>query len=234
MIQTSFFPQPEKDIMNRGSPGRRHFSLFYKTRYIHPKTGEVLKGSAYLDGKKRKTGRTEYFYNNKWVKPIDVPENRERRRIRESTLNFFMSRFKMSMVYTNKKWIKRNREIIGVNEFTDKWNCCDKIRAHFDEQVAKYGYKCPITHIDFTTIKKNKKIEKFEGVPRIISNISIDRLLNHINYTKKNVLFTSQGWNVARLNFSLPEIEQLFPVEFVDRYKKILIERFPDQACKDV
>ena len=121
---------------------------------------------------------------------------------------------------------RQNRKLLGVNEFDEGWNCSDKISAHFQNQVEKYGYKCPITHIDFTTIRKNGRLGS--GKEKIISNISADRLFDHINYTKQNVLFTSLGWNIARMNFSLEDIRQLFPIEFGERYKKIVRERFPN------
>ena len=128
------------------------------------------------------------------------------------------------MKTTNKKW-KKDREILGVNEFEDKWGCANKLRAHFDEQVKKYGHMCPITYMDFTTIRKQ---EKKRSHKYIITNLSADRLFDHINYTKQNVLFTSLGWNVARQNFSLEDIKKLFPSKFIERYEEILRERFPD------
>ena len=221
MIQTSFFPELQNDNLSK-TP----FSSLYKIRYVHLKTGLVLKRSSYFDGEKNKRGRAQYFYNNEWVFEDVIPEGRERRRLRESTVEFFMRKLKTHIKGTNKYWKSQNRKILGVNEFEDRWNCCDKISAHFHKQVEKYGYKCPITHIDFTTIRKNGRLGP--GKERIISNISPDRLFDHINYTKQNVLFTSQGWNVARMNFSLEDIGQLFPTEFGERYKKIVRERFPD------
>ena len=35
-------------------------------------------------------------------------------------------------------------------------------------------------------------------------------------------------WNLARSNFSLEDIEKLFPGEYIDRYKKIVTKRFPN------
>ena len=71
---------------------------------------------------------------------------------------------------------------------------------------------------------------------RIISNISADRLLDLMNYTQQNVLFTSVGWNLARQNFYLKDIKKLFPGEFAGRYEKIVRERFPniDEGSADV
>ena len=71
-------------------------------------------------------------------------------------------------------------------------------------------------------------MEKNPHQRHIVSNISADRLLDPINYTKQNVLFTSVGWNLARQNFYLKDIKKLFPGEFAERYEKIVRERFPN------
>ena len=230
MIQTSFFPQLEKvertrrDILKEIT-GKERFCDLYPIRYVHPKTGIVCSKSHYLEGGRRKTGRAQFFINNEWVYKEKIPEERESRRLRESTLSFFMRKVKEAMKTTNKNWKKENREVLGVNEFEDKWNCANKLRVHFDEQVKKYGYMCPITHINFTTVRRQERKRTHK---RIITNVSADRLFDHINYTKQNVLFTSLGWNLARLNFSLEDIEKLFPGEYIERYKKIVLERFPN------
>ena len=223
MIQASLFPQLEKPFPRLGK------SLLYKIRYVHIKTGLVLKESSYLEGGKRIAGRAQYLYNSEWVYKEELPIERQNRRLRESSLKFFMLKFKQSMKSVNTVWRKKGRKPLGVNEFEDKWNCADKVKEQFSKQVEKYGYKCPITHIDFTTIRKQ---ERKHRTRHIISNISADRLVDHINYTKQNVLFTSVGWNIARQNFSLEDMEKLFPSEFAERYKKIMIERFPN--TKDV
>jgi len=219
MIQTSLFPQLEKSFPQLEK------SLLYKIRYVHLKTGLVLKGSFYLEGGKKIGGRAQYLYNSEWVYKEELPVERQNRRLRESSLKFFMLKLKESMKSMNTRWKKAGRKPLGVNEFEDKWNCADKVNEQFSKQVEKYGYKCPITHIDFTTIRKQ---EKKRRTTHIISNISADRLLDRINYTKQNVLFTSVGWNIARQNFSLKDIEKLFPSEFAGRYGKIVRERFPN------
>ena len=223
MIQASLFPQLQKPFPQLDK------SLLYKIRYVHIKTGLVLKESSYLENGKRIKGRAQYLYNSEWVYKEELPVERQNRSARESSLKFFMLKFKQSMKSVNTVWRKKGRKPLGVNEFEDKWNCADKVKEQFSKQVEKYGYKCPITHIDFTTIRKQ---ERKHRTRHIISNISADRLVDHINYTKQNVLFTSVGWNIARQNFSLEDMEKLFPSEFAERYKKIMIERFPN--TKDV
>ena len=222
----------------RALNAKRPITALYKVRYVHPKTGVVLENS-FTDKRRPKDktiwvqGHMQFLYDNEWVFREEIPEEREYRRVYESTREFFMRKLKRSMRDINKIWKKQSRGIVGENEFEDIKDCCDKVRAHFDKQVERYGYKCPITHIEFTTIRK---MEKTLYQRRIISNISADRLLDPINYTQQNVLFTSVGWNLARQNFYLKDIKKLFSVEFAGRYEEIVRERFPniDEGSADV
>ena len=68
----------------------------------------------------------------------------------------------------------------------------------------------------------------------LFSNLSPDRIINNINYTEQNTLFTAAGWNIARGELALEDFKYLFKDEIIERFKKILIERFPDQAYKYV
>jgi len=117
----------------------------------------------------------------------------------------------------------------GKNEFIDnRRGRCDKLMAHLDKQVEQYGYKCPITHIPFTM---TTFLEKFDINNQIktFSNISPDRIFNYINYTEQNLIFTSQLWNLTKGENSLYELGLIFKPEIIERYKAIVIERFPDQ-----
>jgi len=223
MIQTSLFSELENDIEPLGN----WFAKKYPSRHKHPDTGAVLKGSQYIKNGKMKTGVYELFINNEWVRACDVPEKREWKKKRESSLNGFLLYFKGKMVERDKK---HGKFLIGDNEFEDKYGCYDKILAHFNQQVERYGYRCPITDLEFTTVRPNNK--NYKGRRRekkmLLTNISSDRILNHINYTKQNVLFTSAGWNLARGELSLSEMKTFLNKECVERYEEILMERFPD------
>ena len=224
MIQTSLFSDLEEDTKPLGYGW---FTKKYPSRYKHPDTGAILKGSLYIKNGKKMSGVYEFFINNEWVRACDVPEKRELKKKRESSLNGFLLYFKQKMVERNKK---HGKFLIGDNEFEDKYGCYDKIRAHFNQQVERYGYRCPITHLEFTTTRNN--IKDYEGRKRdekmIITNMSTDRILNHINYTKQNVLFTSVGWNLSRGELSLKIMKILLNKNHVERYEEILMERFPD------
>jgi len=231
MIQTPLLPELE---LEEERPSKSlHLASLYKVRYVHPETGFVLEGCQYPEGGKKRIGHPQYLYNSRWVDKQEIPVYREHIRVKQSSLKYFMSKLKEHMRSANKVWKNQGRKLLGVNEFDEKRNCTDKLRAQFNKQVERYGYKCPITHIEFTTIRK---MEKNRHQRNIISNISADRLLDLMNYTKQNVLFTSVGWNLARQNFYLKDIKKLFPGEFAERYEKIVRERFPniDEGSADV
>ncbi len=227
MIQTSFFPESQKDVEPKLA-----LSLKYPTRYKNPDTGAILKGSQYIKNEKKTPGLLEYFINNEWVKKEKVPEIRARRKKRSSSLIGYFEYFKKKMVEKEKL---RGKFLIGDNEFNDKWKCYDKLREHFNEQVKRYGYRCPITDLEFTTTRNHN--EDYDGRRReekpLITNISADRLLNHIHYTKQNVLFTSAGWNIARGELSLSDMKIILNKNHVKRYEEILMERFPDYKEKE-
>ena len=228
MIQTSFFPVSDKDAELLG------VSLVkkYTTRYVNPNTGAVLKSSQYIKDGKKTRGSLQYLINNEWVKEENVPERREWRTKKGSSLEGYFQYFKMKMAEKEKL---RGKFLIGDNEFEQKKNHYDKISAHFNEQVERYGYRCPITDLEFTTIRNHNT--HYDGIRRevkiIITNMSADRILNHIHYTKQNVLFTSSGWNISRGDLSLSDMRILLNKNHVKRYEEILRERFPDYKEED-
>ena len=175
----------------------------------------------------------EYKVNGVWVSRNLVPERREYEQNYNSTLERFISRSKHKMEARDKKWIEQGKYIIGENEFLEE-RTCNKLMNHYKKQIERYGEVCPITLVKFTTIRTYEKRKERKNMEKQIffSNLSPDRILNNINYTKQNTLFTSIGWNVARTDFTLEEFKYLFKDEVIERYKKILIERFPDQAYK--
>jgi len=221
MIQTSFWKGESEPIE------KLHLGKIYPRRYVNQETGAVLKKSSYIRNGKIARGSTEFFVNNEWIKEENVPERREWRKKTDSSLRGSLKAMKFRMVEKEKK---SGKVLIGDNEFKDKWNCYTKLRAHLNEQVERYGDKCPITGLEFTHIKVHTK--DYKGRRRknnfIITNISADRILNHIHYTKQNVLFTSAGWNVARGELRLAHMRFFLKKNHVERYEEILRERFPD------
>jgi|TARA_R110000851_G_C12851278_1_gene542837 hypothetical protein len=201
----------------------------YKTRYHHLDTNEVLEKSHYLKNGKDITGRIYYLIGkDNWVIKFDVPEYREHVKNKLSCLEGFLSIIKRTITNRQKNLSKKGRFLIGNNEFDDGRDCYTKLRAHYNKQVEQYGPFCPITGQEFTFTRNNEKKEV--GInPKISSNISPDRMLNPIHYTEQNLLFTTNGWNLLRGDFSLKDMNIYMPKPFFKNYKRILVERFPDQ-----
>ena len=180
-------------------------------------------------------GDPEYMVDGVWTKRNKVPERREYERKHGSSLGRFISRAKNKMGERNRKWIGQKKYLLGENEFLEK-GTSNKLMDHYKKQIERYGEVCPITLIKFTTMRTHRlKKDKINSMERymIFSNLSPDRIINNINYTEQNTLFTAAGWNVARGELELEEFKYLFKDEIIKRYKKILIERFPDQGYKD-
>ena len=73
--------------------------------------------------------------------------------------------------------------------------------------------------------------EKFDINNQIktCSNVSLDRIFNHTRYTEQNTIFTSQLWNLKKGDSPISELKFIFLPEVLERYKAIVMERFPDQ-----
>ena len=202
--------------------------LKYERRYLHPETKELLDRSQYLKKGVKTLGHTQYLIGGRWVNTTYVPEFRELDKKRSSSLRTFLLKMKGNMKMKGKTSLGRGRFLTGDNEFQDKNGCCDKLQAHYDAQIERYGPICPITHMKFTFERNNEEVGRGNS-DGIITNLSNDRLLNEHHYTKQNLLFTSVGWNLTRVNFSIKDMSRLMRKDFFNRYMEILLERFPDK-----
>jgi hypothetical protein len=205
----------------------------YPVRYTHPITGVISSTSRYVNkqGRKKKinTKYIEYKVGDKWLKSHLAPHNRESKRKNLNTKKGFFLQILSSLGDHVRRREKKGKYIQGKHEFIDnRRGRCDRLMAHFDKQVERYGDKCPITHIPFTM---NTLFERFDINNRMktFSNVSPDRIFNYINYTEQNLIFTSQLWNLTKGENSLYELGLIFKPEIIERYKAIVIERFPDQ-----
>ena len=213
--------------------GRIMGSGKYPMRYINPITGVISPTSQYVNEQGIKKGITskyiEYKIDGEWLKSYLAPHVREAIRKNLNTKKGYMLNMLRDLSKMTKRRDKKGRILNGEHEFIDnRRGRCDKLMAYFDEQVKRYGNKCPITHIPFTM---NKLYQRFDVNNQIktFSNISPDRIFNEIHYTKQNLLFTSQLWNLAKRDSSLYELGLIFKPEIIERYKAIIMERFPDQ-----
>ena len=213
--------------------GRPNGSGIYPIRYTNPITGVASSQTWYLDEQGVKkiitTSNIEHLVNNKWVKCHLAPHIRETQKTYLNTKKGFMLKMMKHMKESMKKRVERGREIQGVNEFIDnRRGRCDKFMAHFDEQVERYGYKCPLTHIPFTMAAPNN-LHDINNQVKIFTNASPDRIFNNIDYTKQNLIFTSQLWNLTKRDTPISKMMLIFKPEIMERYKAIVAERFPDQ-----
>ena len=196
----------------------------YPVRYKNPHSDIILNESFYLKDGKKISGKVEYLFQGKWISALLLPEKRHMvKKYRSSKQGYFLAMKNKMHIKSLER--KRKGKCTGENEFEEGWGKCNKLVAQFDEQVERYGNRCPITLIPFTMIRKITIAGRGE---RISSNISPDRFFNNISYTKQNLLFTSGAWNFKKGDSDLKELEFFFP-HFIDWYKKIFIERFPDQ-----
>ena len=214
--------------------GRSRGSGKHPIRYINPITGVVSSESRYVDEqgiKKRITTKyVEYMVGGEWIKAGFVPHIRES--IKKS-LNSKKGYFCARLTGINKNERKRRRQgkfIQGENEFRDgRWGRCDKLMAHYDKQVERYGEKCPMTHIPFTMDRAFERFDINNYCNGVYSNVSPDRIFNHIDYTEQNTIFTSQLWNLKKGESPMWQLELALNPEWIERYKAIVEERFPDQ-----
>jgi hypothetical protein len=204
-----------------------------KVRYINPITGIASPQSWYLDeqGIKKRilTRHVEHLVDNKWGKPNLAPHVRKTQKKYLNTKKGFMLHMLSHMKEKAKEREKKGRKIQGENEFMDnRRGRCDKFMAHYDKQVERYGDKCPMTHIPFTMGVPNDLYD-VNNQTKIFSNVSPDRIFNNINYTEQNTIFTSQLWNLTKRDISISKMMLIFKPEIIERYKAIVMERFPDQ-----
>ena len=206
-------------------------------RYTNPITGVVSLQSRYINEqgirKLISSKYMEYQVEGKWVKKKLVPHLREYNKIYLSSKKGFMLKIHASMTRKVKDRLEQGKNLHGEFEFKDdRRGRCDKLLEAFDKQVARYGDRCPMTHLPFTMSRPNelRDINNYHG--GFYSNISADRIFNPIEYTEQNTIFTSQLWNLKKGTSSIEELKFIFMPEVLERYKAIVIERFPDQRYK--
>ena len=199
-------------------------------RYTNPITGDFTSKSGVYEQGIKKSFKPEYKVNGEWVSAANAPHKRvSHKQWNNSKKGFFC--IKLGDIEKKvRKWKAQGRFLLGENEFKDdRWGRCDKLMEAFDEQVEQYGYKCPITLIPFTMDRALEKFDINNYCSGVYSNVSPDRIFNHIDYTEQNTIFTSQLWNFKKGESPISELKFIFLPEVLERYKAIVMERFPDQ-----
>ena len=197
-------------------------------RYTNPITGDFTSKSQYIDEQGKRTYFTrEYKINGEWVSAGEAPHQRKNQKnFYNSKKGFFCAKLG-GIEKRERKWKEQGKFLLGDHEFRDdRWGRCDKLMEAFDEQVERYGYKCPITLIPFTMEIAFKKFDINNQI-KTCSNVSPDRIFNHTRYTKQNTIFTSQLWNLKKDESPMEHLELALNPEWMKRYKAIIMERFP-------
>jgi len=200
-------------------------------RYINQITGDISSKSQYINEQGiKKLCKPEYKVNGEWVSASDAPHARENNKKSLNSKKGYLCA-KLSRIEQREKIRKKQGKFLqGENEFKDdRRGRCDKLMAHFDKQVEQYGNKCPMTHIPFTMDRACERFDINNYCSGVYSNVSPDRIFNHIDYTEQNTIFTSQLWNFKKGESPISELKFIFLPEVLERYKAIVMERFPDQ-----
>tara|TARA_Y100001973_G_C5192474_1_gene331897 strand:- start:33 stop:560 length:528 start_codon:yes stop_codon:yes gene_type:complete len=143
--------------------------------------------------------------NKKPKYPSKDPKKR-----REYNIRFYNTeRGFFSMMYSDLKKSKKHNSFKNFEDFFDHW---------LDQKKA-WGWKCPATGITMTTIKyknagKRGKDVKHTTVP---TNVSRDRILPSMGYSRKNLIFTCWQYNNDKSSFS-PQQAMSFLRIVRDRY----------------
>ena len=181
------------------------------------KTGRILPGNNLTYGYKIKYlgpnwSQPRWFVDGSWTSTVPDKDRPQRRKQQAAWSSTEKGYFKKML---NK--MQRSRHEV---EF-ESW---EELLEHWHQQKAIYGMRCPITGDLMTTIRK---MEKGNTGARTRTNISPDRLLSSMDYTKQNVLFVTVEWNLAKGSLKGHRVHHLFNSQIADNYLKILRERFP-------
>ena len=204
-------------------------------RYRNPITGVISSQSWYIDeqGIKKSINSSkyrEYKINGEWLAPGNAPHVRKSQKKFLKSKNGYFCKKLSEINSREKEWRKKGKFLQGENEFKDdRRGRCDKLIEAYDKQVERYGDRCPMTHIPFTMDRALEKFDINNYCSGVYSNVSPDRIFNHINYTEQNTIFTSQLWNFKKGESPISELKLIFLPEVLERYKVIVAERFPDQ-----
>ena len=90
----------------------------------------------------------------------------------------------------------------------------DDFFDHWLEQKKIYGMKCPGTGVEMTTKAFFNKKGEFKTCQ---TNISKDRILNHMGYSRQNLIFTCWGYNNAKCSIT-PKMAKTFLRIVKERY----------------
>jgi hypothetical protein len=198
-------------------------------RYTNPITGDFTSKSGVYEQGIKKSFKPEYKVNGEWVSAGNAPHKRVSHKQWNNSKKGYFCKKLGDIEKKVRKWKAQGRILLGENEFKDdRWGRCDKLMEAYDKQVGRYGDICPMTLIPFTMETAYEKFDINNQI-KTCSNVSLDRIFNHIDYTEQNTIFTSQLWNFKKGDSPMEHLELALNPEWMKRYKAIIMERFPDQ-----
>ena len=146
----------------------------------------------------------DYYYKNrdKLLKQKAVWRAKNKKKILALSKKYYNSErgFFMDMWHSIKKSGKHN----SFKDFDDFFD-------HWEDQKKAWGFTCPATGVEMTMIRSTRSGKKCP------TNISRDRILPHMGYSRKNLIFTSWQYNNNKSAFS-PEQAASFLRIVADRY----------------
>ena len=104
-------------------------------------------------------------------------------------------------LWNDMKKSKKHNSFKDFDDFFDHW----------EDQKKAWGWTCPATGVKMTIIRGSKNGKKSK------TNVSRDRILSHMGYSRKNLIFTSWQYNNNKCAMS-PEEAMSFLRIVRDRY----------------
>tara|TARA_R110000787_G_scaffold200694_1_gene311703 strand:+ start:1529 stop:2050 length:522 start_codon:yes stop_codon:yes gene_type:complete len=162
----------------------------------------LAKRKKYYSENRKKISRANLIYSARYRK--NNPE-----KVKESLFKYANSEkgFFVGLWHV----IKRKGKLNVFNNFYEFYN-------HWLEQKAIYGRKCPATGQKMTT--KRGLTKTGEKQKRCLTNISTDRILCSKEYSPKNLIFTTWGYNSSKKDFT-PKMARAFLKIVEERYGEI-------------
>ena len=151
--------------------------------------------------------RKKYYQNNR--EKIIEDTKKWRKNNEEKYKNGIIKYLSTERGYFRTLWetIKRSNNHNSFKDFDDFFD-------HWLEQKKIYGMKCPGTGVEMTTKKFYNKKGEFK---RCDTNISKDRILNSMGYSRQNLIFTCWKYNNAKCSIT-PKMAKAFLKIVKERY----------------
>lgn len=143
--------------------------------------------------KEHKSSKDHYRYESRCINCYSKQANTwkqnniERKKVIDSAYKMSEHGF-IKGLWNNIKNSPHGNEFENYQQFLNCW----------EKQKETYGYKCPYTGIEMTTIRYQSNIKRV----MTYTNISTDRILSTQPYNERNIMFISWGVNAMKGNIN--------------------------------